>query len=130
MSQNTEAVRRAWAAINVGDDEVILGLFAPDAEYQVLDEHPESRTCRGSDQIRAYFATWRSEFRDLRFEIEELVERGDRVIAFGNMRAVGAGSGLDVGNQVAFVYRFHLGHIVRAEEYLDLARARKAAGWL
>jgi ketosteroid isomerase-like protein len=68
--------------------------------------------------------------RDVRFKIEELVERDDRGAALGNMRAIGTGSGLDVGTPVAFVYTFHFGRIVRAAEYLDWARAREAAGWL
>lgn len=106
----------------------MLSDLATDAEWWVAAEHPESRTCRGHEEIRSYFAEWRTQLDDLRFELAELVERGDRVIASGYVRGTGAGSGVEIQVPLAIVFTWRDGKVIRGEEYLDPDRALEALG--
>ena len=128
--ENLEAVRRSIEAVNAGGLDAMLSDLATDAEWRVAEEHPESRTCRATKRIRSYFAQWRTQLDHLRFELAELVERGDRVIASGYVRGTGAGSGVEIQVPLAIVFTWRGGKIIRGEEYLDTDRAREAVGSL
>jgi ketosteroid isomerase-like protein len=125
---NVEVVRKSAEALNAGDVDTALSYLARDAEWQVAAEHPESRVCRGHEEIREYLTEWASQLRDLSFELADLADRGERVVASGRVRGVGVGSDVEVVIPIAFVYTFEADKIVRGEEYLDPAEALEAAG--
>jgi ketosteroid isomerase-like protein len=130
MSQeNIEVVRQSIEAGNAGELDSAMCAVAADAEWRVAGEHPESRTCRGREQIRAYLEEWRLQLNDMRFEPTELVERGDRVVASGFIRGTGAGSNAEVEVPLAILYTLRAGEIIRGEEYLDPGRAMDIAGF-
>lgn len=126
--ENVEIVLRAMAGFNARDADAALGEFADDAEYKIAEEHPESRTCRGVAEIRAYLEEWWRQFSDLRFELEEFHDRGELVAARGRARGIGTESGAEVVIPIAYVCTVRDGRIVRAEEFLNPDRAFEAAG--
>ena len=73
----------------------------------------------GLDELRAYQADWRETLEGLRFEADEIVDRGDRVITTGRIAGTGAGSGAEVVVPIAFVNHFRDGVIFKVEEFLD-----------
>jgi ketosteroid isomerase-like protein len=126
--QNVELVRSSIEAANAGELDSALSVLAADAEWQVAQEHPESRICRGREEIRAYLDEWRHQLSDMRFEPAELVPRGDQVIAYGHIRGTGVGSSAEVEVPLAIVYTLRDTKIVRGEEFLDPDRARDSVG--
>ena len=129
MSQeNVEAVRRAWDAFNRGDVDALFANMADDVEFEEDPVFPEAGICRGRDEIRAYIASFQEGVADLRFEIEELRDLGDQVIALLHETARGKSSGVDVVQRPAFLYEFRDGLIVRVRAYLDRAEGLEAVG--
>ena len=57
--QNVKFVLDGYARFNAGEKEAGLWFFAPDAEYHVAREDPDSAVHRGIDAVRA----WRARFR-------------------------------------------------------------------
>lgn len=47
-------VRRSVEAGNAGKIDSEMSALAADAEWRVADEHPESRVCRGREEIRGW----------------------------------------------------------------------------
>jgi ketosteroid isomerase-like protein len=121
--ENVEVVRQSIEAGNAGEIDSAMSALAADAEWRVAEEHPESRVCRGREEVRAYLEEWRLQLNDMRFVLEELVERGNRVVASGHIRGTGVGSNLEVEVPLAIVYTLRDGKIVRGEEYLEPRRA-------
>ncbi|HYU59809.1 MAG TPA: nuclear transport factor 2 family protein [Solirubrobacterales bacterium] len=123
---NVEVVRDGIEAMNRGDWPTTERGLHPDIEWVIAREHPASRTIRGLEELRAYMADWMETLEGLRLEVDEIFERGDRVIAIGRVRGVGAGSGADVVVPIAFVNHFSEGVIVKVEEFLDPQEALDA----
>src|SRR5437763_12655254 len=81
MSQeNVELVRRGFERFNDGDVDGFLQLCAPNVEVRDASELPGARVSRGHDAVRAWYAQLLDAFDDLRFEPEEFIDVGDRVL--------------------------------------------------
>lgn len=126
--QNGEAVRRSWDAFNRGDLEAFLADAAEHIEFEEDPAFPEAGVYRGREEIVAYLASFQEGMADHRFEVEELLDLGDRVIALLHETARGASSGVDVHQRPAFIYEFRDGLIVRVRAYLDRAEGLAAVG--
>lgn len=126
--ENVEVVRRAWEAFNRGDLDAFLASLADDAEFEEDPAFPEAGIFRGRKEIRAYITAFQAQMRDHRFEIEEVRDLGDRVLALLHEKARGASSGIDVDQRPAFLHELRDGRILRARAYLDRYEALEAAG--
>jgi ketosteroid isomerase-like protein len=122
-SDRVELIRRNTEALNRGDLEGAGEGLDPEVEWVVAREHPAARTIHGVADLRAYLDDWLESLPGLRFELDRVVEDGDRVIAIGSVSGTGMGSGAAVGVPIAFAYRFQGDVIVRVEEFLDPAEA-------
>ena len=120
-----ETVRRAvedvetfWALL---DDHVVWDL----RESQSVDLHG---VYVGREAVieasRHYWGTWE----DYSVETEELIEAGSTVVVLGREIGRGKGSGVPIERQLAQVWVFHRGKIIRWEIYGDRASALRAAG--
>jgi ketosteroid isomerase-like protein len=129
MSQeNVEIVRRAWTAFNSGDLDAFLEGVAEDAEFEEDPVFPEAGVFRGREEIAGYIKSFQEQMRDHRFEIDEIRDLGDRVLALLHETARGASSGIEVDQRPAFLYEFRAAQIARVRAYLDRAAALKAVG--
>ena len=125
--QNVEAVRRAWEAFNRGDLDSFFADVAAEVEFVEDPAFPEAAVFRGREQIATYLAGFQEAMADHRFEVEELRDLGDRVLALVHETARGTSSGADVDQRPAFLYEFRDGLIVRVRAYLDRAEGLAAA---
>ncbi|MEK6272460.1 MAG: nuclear transport factor 2 family protein [Actinomycetota bacterium] len=136
MSQeNVEVVRRFFEAFNQGGVEAVIsgGFWSPEVVWDPSPSGvPGIGIYRGYDEIRAFFEEdW---FRTFPFEeweivVEELIDHGeDQVIAMSHQRGRGASSGVAAELEQAHICTLRDGEIVRAESYLDRAKALEAAG--
>jgi ketosteroid isomerase-like protein len=125
--ENVETVRRLSALTAAGDLDAAAALLAPDVEWVVAREHPESRTLVGHQAVGAYWDEWQTTLPDMRIELDRVLDGGGDVVAIGNVRGTGIGSGARVRVPIAVLYSFRDGLICRAEEFLDHSEALKAA---
>ncbi|HSB54627.1 MAG TPA: nuclear transport factor 2 family protein, partial [Gemmatimonadales bacterium] len=80
--------------------------------------------------VRAYWRRWLSAWTDLQFEIEDIVDHGDEVVALiRNQRQWGRHSGIETEiPPYGIVFSFRDGKVVRWCGYPDQAAALEAAG--
>jgi ketosteroid isomerase-like protein len=126
LGGNGEYARGFVEAWNRRNLKSYLDEAGPEFEWVVAREHPAAKTHRGSEAVAAYLGDWVSMMPDLRVEIEELVEEGDKVLMVLRMTGSGAGSGAATDVRVATVGTFRNGRPVRTEEFLDPDEARRA----
>jgi ketosteroid isomerase-like protein len=126
--ENAEIVRRGWESFNRGDFDGLLSDFAEDAEFEEDPAFPEAGVFRGREAITAYITAFQEQMHDHRFEVEEVRDLGDTVLALLHETARGATSGIDVDQRPAFVFRFRGGRIIRVRAYLDRREALDSLG--
>ena len=130
MSQeNVDTVRRTLAAYEAGDVETMLSFMDPNGElYSAIIGGAEGKVYRGHAGFRSWFAETQVAFEALSTELTEFRDLGDRVLGFGRVRARGRESGVELDSATGWLFTLREGKIVRAEGYLDPAKALEAAG--
>jgi ketosteroid isomerase-like protein len=84
--------------------------------FNSLDPDPEVR--RDSDTLRDLWDEWLSLWREHRSTIEEIRERGDRVLVVSNERFLPR-EGMEIENRGASIFTVRGGRIVRFEAYQE-----------
>jgi ketosteroid isomerase-like protein len=129
MSQeNVEIVRAAMEAFNRRDGEAFGALLAKDAEIVPVRVAVDGTVYRGPDAAAQYCAAVDESWENLRWEVEEIRDGGDWVLAVGRIRGRGRGSGAAIDNRAGWVARFREGLITSFRTCADRAEALKAVG--
>jgi ketosteroid isomerase-like protein len=127
MSQeNVEIVRRAYDTVNAGQPD--YALFHPALIYHPRADEPDPSAHVGRDAFERLLDGFLESFRDLRFDVLELIDVGDRVIASTMIHGRGAASGASVEDAYVVVYRLRDGLVVEGWEYRTEQEALKAVG--
>src|SRR3990172_259544 len=87
MGQAKEVVDRWWAAFGSGDFDTLGRLGTPDADIVM----PGGMVLRGPEQMRPVLEAYRSAFPDLRHEVVDYVESGDKIAV--ELKTVGTHTG-------------------------------------
>jgi ketosteroid isomerase-like protein len=129
MSQeNVELVKAFFDAYNARNGEVVDRLLDPDAQVTTLSARaglPE-RWERGA--TRRYFEQLEESWADLRVEVEDHRELGDRVVALGRIRGTGKASHVEVVHVFATVFVVRNSRFIRVDTFDDPRAALEAAG--
>ena len=83
---------------------------------------------RGHEGVRRSVGRWMGAWVDHRFELRELIDSGDQVLAVGWQQGRGRGSGVEVSEEIFSVWTLRAGKIVRQRMFRDRAQALEAAG--
>jgi ketosteroid isomerase-like protein len=127
--ENVGIMQRAIEAINRGDLEASVADFAPDFEFVPSGLIPGSESVyRGLEDYRAYGEQLFAEFDDVRYEMHEVVEAGDRVLISLTLRGTGKQSGAETSWSFFHVYAFRDGKVTHGQGFADKQEALKAAG--
>jgi ketosteroid isomerase-like protein len=126
--ENVEVMRTAMEAFNRRDGDGFDALLAPDAEVVPVRASLEGTTYRGGDAGTQYCAAVERSWEDLGWEIDELRDRGDAVLALGHIRGQGRDSGVTIDSRAGWIAQFREGRIVRFQTYADRNEALEAAG--
>jgi ketosteroid isomerase-like protein len=128
MSQeNVEKVERFFERFNSRQIDAWAGMLAPDVEWHVDPQDPDTTVHRGREAARHYAVSW-MEMMDASIELREVLDGGDQVVAWTRVEARGEASGVPVGMDLAFVLTLREGLITRVQEIQSKAEAREAAG--
>jgi ketosteroid isomerase-like protein len=129
-SENLEAVRRGFEALDRGGVEAFLDFIDPQFETTTPpDLTVEPATYRGHAGLRHYFESFYEIMDDVRFEPEEFIDAaGDRVVVPVRLVVRGRGTGIEAEQRLAFVWTLRDGKGLRLESYRTKAEALEAAG--
>jgi uncharacterized protein len=131
--ENVQIVRELLDAFARGDHEIAFGYYDPEIEWDATDSHlvPDlAGMYRGHEGVRAYWRQWLTAWKGIRFEIADLVDAGDQVVAMiENQHQTGRHSGIETEMPAyALVFTLRDGKVVRWKQYLDPAAALEAVG--
>jgi ketosteroid isomerase-like protein len=126
--ENVEIVRRVCEAFAGGDLDTVFALVAPEIEWDFshVDTWLEERVYRGYDGVAEFFGIWTGEWEDYRFEVEEVVDAGDKAVAIIRDEGRGKSSGIKLERRHAEVWTIREGRVVRIEPFDDKAEALEA----
>ena len=130
MSQeNVERLRTALETYNRDGPEAIIALLAPDIEW-IADRSDMGRVIyRGRDGVRKSFAELYEGFDRLGFEVNQLIEEGDQIVALGQMYARGRSTGVEAQMPLAVVFTAgEDGLLIRYESFRNTEEALAAVG--
>jgi ketosteroid isomerase-like protein len=126
--ENVEIVRRAYEALTVREHSRIPEFFAPEIEIDLTRNVFNPAIVRGYEGLERFVATVNDVWDDFRFEVEELIDSGEQVVAVVRLLGKGKGSGAPVDQQDIHVWTMRDGRCWRAAVYRDRAEALEAAG--
>ena len=126
--ENVARLRAAVEAFNQRDGAKFDQLLAPDAEIVPVRAALEGTTYRGRGAASKYVAAVDESWEALRWEVDEVREAGDRVLALGHIRGKGRGTGASIDTTGGWVAQFRDGLIVRFRTCTSRDEALEAAG--
>jgi ketosteroid isomerase-like protein len=125
-----ELIRNGYEAWNAGDRSFVLGHLAPDVVWITPPDDPDQGVHRGHEGLTRFWDAWRAAVGQLRFEVIDIAEHDDRVLAVVKRSGVGRQSGLEVSDVVCQVFFFDERDVCRlVREFYDRAAAESAAGF-
>ncbi len=125
------AMVRAYAAANRRDFELILLTNDPVAyEYHPSADllPPDFETVyRGHQGYLRFWSRWLDAFEDIRWDPEEMLDLGERVLVTTRQSGHGSGSGVAVSLPVYQLFTLRRGLVVSQQDFLDRSEALRTA---
>jgi ketosteroid isomerase-like protein len=119
-------VRRGFEAVNAHEPD--FSIYHPALIYHPRTDEPDPSPHIGREAFERLAGGFLESFSNLEFDVEELIDAGDLVIACTVMHGRGSASGADVTDAYIFVYRLRDGLILEGWEYRTRREALKAVG--
>jgi ketosteroid isomerase-like protein len=131
--KNVEVTVQQFEGTNARDFAGVMDMWAEDVTLIIHSEawerSPRSNTATGKGAVAALWSDWCRQFGpDYRFDIEELLRAGDRVLVVARHHAHQRHSGVTVEQSTAFVYTLHEGKVSRIELWADYGREAALEG--
>ena len=126
--ENTEIVKRAYAAFKSGDMEALMRTYADDISWEFYGPStiPTAGTRKGLAGVREFFATVDSAMTAQSFEPREYIAQGDQVVVLGDYSWKIKSTGRTFTSNWAHVSTLKNGKVVRFREYTDTAASAAA----
>ena len=122
-----ELVGALYGRFSPGEAEAVLELLSEDFVAEVPPSmSAEPDVYEGHAGALRYLRGFAGAIDDVRFELLEIFEEGEHVIARVQMTGRGTTSGIEVNLPVVVVHRVENGKIARMDPYPDLDAARAA----
>jgi ketosteroid isomerase-like protein len=121
MSQeNVDSVKRGFEAWNRDDFGTWIVQFAPEVEWSALTEEYQ-----GHDGARQAWESFKGVV-NLTVRFDDIRDLGESVLALGEITGTGRTTGLHVGGELAQLFMFRDGKIVRVRDFRSHAEALEA----
>jgi ketosteroid isomerase-like protein len=109
-----------YAASTRQDMATMMADVSPDVLWTEMAGFPCAGTWVGPEQvINHVFKVLGSEWTGYRFELQELVDAGDRIVGLGRYHGTYSKTGKSMQARVAHVWRVQGGKIVQFEQFTD-----------
>jgi ketosteroid isomerase-like protein len=137
MSQeNVEFLEGLFAGANEMDKQALLDALPeliaqtcdPEIEWVEDPRRADRRVYRGHEGVRESWERWLENFDEWGFEVERMVDCGDKVLVYAREEGRGSLSGGTVSQRNYFVYTFRDGKVARYQEFYEEQDAVEAAG--
>jgi ketosteroid isomerase-like protein len=128
-NENADLIRRACRAYVDGDLAGMLEFVDPDLEWTYLDptlEHPIPQVCHGRQELEQVLRGWANH--GLQAELEEVADRGERVMVGVRTPGVDAHFGRGGDDRAYSVFTVRDGRIVALRDCRDRQEALQVAG--
>ena len=129
--ENVEVVRRAWEAAWVRkDNETALALYDPEVQIDLtaVPHVGQSRVYFRLEGLQEFFRDLLASFGEMKVEVEEWIDAGERVIAMVHTYGRGRRSGVPVDKLEAHLWTVRDGLLLRLQIFATRAEALEAAG--
>ena len=128
--ENVEVVRRVFEAFRAGNVERVLEMVDPAVEWDLsrAATWPERPVYRGYDDVSRFFAEWTGEWEDYEFDVEELLDAGQRVVAVVRDGGRSKKAGIKLERRHGEVWTLRDGKVVRVDLFDTKADALQAVG--
>jgi ketosteroid isomerase-like protein len=131
--ENVEIVRTLLQGFARRDHERAFDLYDPNIEWDASRMGINSDIAgvyHGHEGVRAYWRGWLSAWRDLDFELQDVLDAGDEVVALiHKQRQWGRRSGIETEvPPYALVFTINNGKVVRWRSFPDQRSALEAVG--
>jgi uncharacterized protein len=132
MSQeNFEIVRRGYEAMNKREFARMSEFLHPEVEVDLSRNSLNPDIYRGYEGFERLAGVVEDVWEDFRFEVHDLVDGGDRVVAEITISGTGRGSGVEAEMRIFNVWTLRDGKVIRlVGGYRERAEALEAAGLL
>jgi hypothetical protein len=126
------SIARGFAAANRGDFELVLCgndpanyEYRPSADLLPPDLEP---VFYGHDGYLRLWGYWRDAFEDIRWDPQEVLDLGDKILVTSEQSGHGSGSGVGVSVPVYQLFSLRRGWVISQQDFLNRAEAIEAAG--
>ena len=130
--ENLDVVRRIYDAAARRDDVIPFEVYAEDIIWDISNSRRALLAMKpvyhGHDGVRQYWRENVSVFGEVDFEVEELIDAGDQVLAVIREREVGRASGVPVETTHLAVYTLRGSKVIQMQVFDDRQQALEAAG--
>jgi ketosteroid isomerase-like protein len=130
MSQeNVAIVRNAFHTFGAQGIDAALSFFSPDVVWYPIDRWLDGSAYRGHDGMRRLAAAFSENFDDFRYDVHDLRDAQDRVVALVDMTGRIKHSESEVSQRRGFVIsRFRDGEFREVRSFPSWSDALKAVG--
>lgn len=121
---NADLIRPIYDEWGRGNFSPNFEVYADDMEWGWSEEFPGlAGVYRDSSDPNPRLQTWLSEWEEWRAVPEEFLELGDYVVVLASYRGRGRGSGVEIAQEGAHVFKLRDGKVVRLEIFASRERA-------
>jgi ketosteroid isomerase-like protein len=124
-----ERLRAALEVLGREGPQAILDNVDPDVEW-IADRSDMGKVVyRGHQGVVRSFVELSEGFEDFGFEVDQLIDAGDRVVALGRMYGLGRQTGIRAEIPLGVICTYGSdGKLIRYESFRNLAEALEAVG--
>lgn len=131
MSANVDLIRAIYAAFAAGDLPGVLGRMDPAIEWNEAENFPyaDGNPYVGPEAVaQGVFVRCATEWDGFACQIDEIVDAGDTVVAFGRYLGTYKATGKPQNTQMAHIWRVADGKAVRFQQYADTLAVARVTG--
>lgn len=125
---DVEVVRQMAEAWRRNDNEAWLALWDEAAEFYPLRSQLEGEPYRGREGLRKFMTALEEDWEYVRFEVDEIRDAGEQVLALARFHALGRASRVELDYPIGIMLTVERGLVVYARFYSDAREAIEAAG--
>jgi hypothetical protein len=125
--ENVELYRQGVDAVNRHDFDGLIAVLDPAVTWNARLAGVEGGVT-GHDGVRSWWKDQYEAFENVHIDLQEVVDRGDWVVASGTSHIQGGTSGAALDFPLGQATQWHNGKCIRLESFRTKAEALKAAG--